>query len=68
MNEIGVIRKQFGAGCVEVLERVPMDIDELVAWYLSAELAFVSTFWDGLNLTPYEYTASQHEDNPGMSL
>jgi hypothetical protein len=63
--EIDAIRKRYGDDVIDVMERVSWDIDELVAWYLAADVAVISTYWDGLNMTPYEFTASQHEETPG---
>ena len=36
----------------------------MAALYLAADAALVSTVFDGLNLFPYEFTASQRPDDP----
>lgn len=64
-REIGDIRRQYGDGVIEVIERDSIDLKETVALYLASHVAVVSAFWDGLNLAPYEYTASQDPANPG---
>ena len=60
---------KFGSDVIHVIQ--PSDfipLDELIAWYRAAHVAVVSTFWDGLNLMPYEYTASQDMVDPGALI
>ena len=50
---------------VTVVER-ELSMAEMTAYYNASSVCVVSTFWDGLNLTPYEYSASQSHERPGV--
>jgi hypothetical protein len=39
MAEVDLIRQKYGPEVIEVMEKVSWDIDELVAWYLAAEVS-----------------------------
>jgi trehalose-6-phosphate synthase len=65
MMEIDAIRLTHGNDVIEVIERGDVTFTEIVAYYNAAQVAVVSTFWDGLNLAPYEFTASQNPEDPG---
>lgn len=63
MQEVKGVRNDYGAELIDVINNPPLH--ELVALYVVSHAAIISTFWDGLNLIPYEYTASQPFSNPG---
>lgn len=63
--EVAQIRSEFGEKVIEVIERESIDLNEQVALHVASHAAVISTFWDGLNLAPYEFTASQNSDDPG---
>ena len=68
-SEIARVRGRFGHDVIHVIqpsEYVP--VEEQVAWYRASHVAVVSTFWDGLNLMPYEYTACQDVADPGALI
>ena len=62
----------LGPDVLKVLEppegRMSLDLVELVATYRAAAVGLITTFWDGINIIPYEFTASQDEENPGTIL
>ena len=69
LSEINRVRDIYGQQCIHVIqphEYVP--VTEQVAWYRASHVAVVSTFWDGLNLMPYEWTACQDSNDPGALI
>ena len=52
---------------VTVVEK-ELSMAEITAYYSASSVCIVSTFWDGLNLTPYEYSASQPHEHPGVLI
>ena len=69
LSEIQRVRDKYGQSVIHVIqphEYVP--VTEQVAWYRASHVAVVSTFWDGLNLMPYEWTASQDSSDPGALI
>ena len=65
------IQKKHGKEVIQVLEPATnqgVNLLELVTLYNAAEVALVSTFWDGLNLAPFEFTASQNSSTPGALI
>jgi len=69
LSEIQRVRDKYGQSVIHVIqphEYVP--VEEQVAWYRASHVAVVSTFWDGLNLMPYEWTASQDSSDPGALI
>ena len=69
LSEIARVREKYGAACIHVIQpHEYMPVEEQVAWYRASHVAVVSTFWDGLNLMPYEWTASQDSADPGALI
>ncbi len=70
MSTVRTLQADFGEGCVRVINgtAAPVSIEEIVALYSAADAALISTFWDGLNLIPYEFTASQPAETPGVLI
>jgi trehalose 6-phosphate synthase/phosphatase len=69
LNEINTIKTKFGQDIIHVIEpNNGVNLMELVSFYNAAEIAVVSTFWDGLNLMPFEYTVSQNNNCPGVLI
>jgi len=66
------IQKNYGEKCIKVLDSKmkggALTVEETVAYYRAADAALISTFWDGLNLIPYEFTASQDPTRPGVLI
>jgi len=65
------IKKHHGGECIKVINagnRENISVEETVAYYRVADAALISTFWDGLNLVPYELTASQDPKRPGVLI
>ena len=68
-SEIARVRTKFGPSVIHVIQPTEyLPLEELIAWYRASHVAVVSTFWDGLNLMPYEYTASQDMADPGALI
>jgi len=65
-EEIDRICAEFGDDMIKIVRNPPLE--QLVAYYRCAQVAIISTFWDGLNLIPYEYTASQRRESPGALI
>jgi len=63
MHEVKRIRSEFGEKIIHIVDNP--ELEKLVAYYMTSQVAIISTFWDGLNLIPYEYTASQNKESPG---
>mmetsp|Transcript_1525 Transcript_1525/g.2116 ORF Transcript_1525/g.2116 Transcript_1525/m.2116 type:complete len:1022 (-) Transcript_1525:322-3387(-) len=63
MKEVKRICDQFGQDIIQVVD--DPSLAKLVAYYRLSKVAIIATFWDGLNLIPYEYTASQSMESPG---
>lgn len=72
MEEVENIHRLYGKDVLHIVEppsgKFIMDVNELVAYYRSAHVGLISTFWDGLNLIPYEFTACQDEQNPAALI
>jgi len=68
--EVKAIKENFGEGCIKVVDASSssLSVEETVAIYRCADAALISTFWDGLNLVPYEFTASQDPERPGVLI
>lgn len=64
-TEVQAIVDEFGPDVIHVISERSLSLAEMAAYYRASKVAVISTFWDGLNLAPYEYTASQDHDNPG---
>lgn len=68
MAEIESIREEFGKDVIEVLEESP-SLERFLAFCQVADVAVFSTFWDGFNTGPHEFTAAQHNrTDPGMLI
>jgi len=66
MREIDAINAQYN-NPITVIDR-QLSMVDMVAYYSTASVCVVSTFWDGLNLTPYEFSASQRHERPGALI
>ncbi len=66
MDEINLIRDKYGKDLIDVIDNPALHT--LVAYYALSQVAIISVFWDGLNLIPYEYTASQSIERPGALI
>lgn len=66
-KEINLIKKQFGDSVISVEEK-PASLDDIIAINVASDIGFISTFWDGLNVAPYEYTACQTKKEPGVLI
>mmetsp|Transcript_19949 Transcript_19949/g.32453 ORF Transcript_19949/g.32453 Transcript_19949/m.32453 type:complete len:967 (+) Transcript_19949:149-3049(+) len=64
------IKENFGPGCIKLIDAAEtnLSVNQTIAYYRAADAALVSTFWDGLNLVPYEFTASQDPERPGVLI
>ena len=64
--EVAAIHAKYGRECFHLMELpAPLPLDQAVAHFQAADVCIASQFWDGLNLTPFEYTASQSAEDPG---
>jgi trehalose 6-phosphate synthase/phosphatase len=68
LAEVDDIHLKYGPKVLEIVDGNTISFDELVALYSVSEVGLFSTFWDGLNVCPYEYTASQDPENPGALI
>eukprot|EP00457_Paulinella_chromatophora_P001287 gb/GEZN01001289.1/.p1 GENE.gb/GEZN01001289.1/~~gb/GEZN01001289.1/.p1 ORF type:complete len:979 (+),score=190.75 gb/GEZN01001289.1/:23-2959(+) len=62
------IKKEFGDSVIDVVNRTDFDMSSTVCMYLASDVGIISTFWDGLNVNPYEYTVCQTPTNPGALI
>ena len=67
-NVFNQIKQKHGDSVIEIKHKESVDLDQLVALYAVGDVAVVSTFWDGLNLVPFEYTAAQSDADPGSLI
>jgi trehalose 6-phosphate synthase/phosphatase len=72
MQEVTNIRRLYGEDVIRIVEPPPGELwpalPEVVAIYRAATVGFISTFWDGLNIIPFEFTACQDEENPAALI
>jgi trehalose 6-phosphate synthase/phosphatase len=72
MQEVSNIRRLYGDDVIRIVEppagKLWPELGELVAIYRAATVGLISTFWDGLNIIPFEFTASQDEHNPATLI
>ena len=66
LGEIASINAEYG-NPITVIDG-ELSMLDMVAYYSTASVCVVSTFWDGLNLTPYEFSASQRHERPGALI
>jgi trehalose-6-phosphate synthase len=70
-EHVALLRSRYGDGIIEIVPpftqkgtqtkggKSGLDLPQLVRLYSAADVAIISTFFDGLNLIPFECTASQ---------
>lgn len=69
MSHVKNIHEKYGRDVLDLIEvKETPALKDVVALFAASDVALVSTFWDGLNLMPYEYTAAQPADNPGALI
>ena len=72
MEQVKLIQEKYGEEVLQLIEppagKMTLELNELVAYYGAAAVGLFTTFWDGLNIIPYEFTASQTESNPGALI
>lgn len=68
LAEVDDVHLKFGDKVLEIVDGNATSLDDLVAMYSISDVGLFSTFWDGLNVCPYEYTASQDPENPGALI
>lgn len=66
-KQIQRIKDKFGSEVIDVSEG-SVSLDEQIALYRASQIGLVTTFWDGLNVLPFEYTATQDPENPGVLI
>ena len=59
------IKKKHGDRSIEVIEIDQDDLDTVLAYFAVADVALFSTFWDGFNVLPFQFTAAQDSQDPG---
>jgi len=68
LETISQIREKFGDGIIHVFEERP-PLERLLSFYRAADVAVFSTFWDGFNINPHEFTAAQFgRKEPGVLI
>ena len=71
LAELERIRRDFGDECLHIVEftnDAQRTQREMVIWYKLCSICLVTSLWDGLNLLPYEYAASQTDSHPGTLI
>eukprot|EP00475_Leptophrys_vorax_P020534 TRINITY_DN28121_c0_g1_i1.p1 TRINITY_DN28121_c0_g1~~TRINITY_DN28121_c0_g1_i1.p1 ORF type:complete len:914 (-),score=227.25 TRINITY_DN28121_c0_g1_i1:77-2797(-) len=66
--EVEEIKLKYGNKVIDMIDGNSVSVEELVALYQSADVGLFSTFWDGLNVCPYEFTASQDNESPASLI
>ncbi|GAB5373430.1 hypothetical protein AAMO2058_001751000 [Amorphochlora amoebiformis] len=68
--QVTSIHNKYGKACLKILDgtQKPLTVEDTISYYRVADVALITTFWDGLNLAPYEFTASQDEDHFGVLI
>merc|ERR1719285_1607132 len=68
LETISEIREKFGEEIIHVFEERP-SLERLLSFYRAADVAVFSTFWDGFNIDPHEFTAAQvGREDPGVLI
>mmetsp|Transcript_48722 Transcript_48722/g.95546 ORF Transcript_48722/g.95546 Transcript_48722/m.95546 type:complete len:929 (+) Transcript_48722:78-2864(+) len=67
VKQVETIQQAYGEGVIHIQEGYG-SLDSTIALYRAAKICMVNSFWDGLNLTPYEFTATQPIDDPGILI
>lgn len=68
LEAISEIREKFGEEIIHVFEERP-SLERLLSFYRAADVAVFSTFWDGFNIDPHEFTAAQFgRKEPGVLI
>jgi len=68
LESISQIREEFGKDIIHVFEERP-SLERLLSFYRAADVAVFSTFWDGFNTDPHEFTAAQiGRQDPGVLI
>lgn len=65
LSEVDEIHERYGSKVIQIVDGNAVSLEDLIAMYQSADVGLFTTFWDGLNVCPYEFTISQDLDNPG---
>lgn len=68
LEEVNGIISNFGPEVVQIMDGANLTVEDLVSYYASADIGLFATFWDGLNICPYEFTACQNSDSPGSLI
>jgi len=68
LETISQIRDEFGEDIIHVFEERP-PLERILSFYRAADVAVFSTFWDGFNTDPHEFTAAQvGREDPGVLI
>lgn len=67
-TEAGLIWEEYGKDVLRIIDFNSLHGDSLIAYYRAAHVGLLSTFWDGLNVCPLEYTVCQDASNPGCLI
>jgi len=67
MERVKKIKERFGDDVIRVEKVNSLSFDRTLALYRACSVGLISTFWDGLNVGPYEFRAAQ-DDSPGSLI
>lgn len=68
LGRVKSIQERFGPDVIRLTEASHVSLDDAITLYRAADVGLFSAFWDGLNVLPYEFTASQDPVNPGALI
>lgn len=68
LGRVKSIQDRFGPDVILITEAPRVTLDQAITLYRAADVGLFSAFWDGLNVLPYEFTASQDPMNPGALI
>lgn len=57
-EEAAKINDRYSSPRVIIVDE-PQTMEQMISYYLVADVALFASFWDGFNTVPYEYTAAQ---------
>ncbi|XXQ30936.1 Trehalose-phosphatase [Plasmodiophora brassicae] len=63
------IQKRYGKEVIQIIETgANNDLETVIAHFSAANVALFTSFFDGLNVLPFEFTAAQDPDDPGVLI
>lgn len=66
--DANLLKDEFNDDVIDLIGPGELPLHDLIALYSVADVGLISTFWDGLNICPFEFTACQDASHPGALI